>query len=173
MFPRARCSVSAANGMLAPAAGLALLVALAGCSHPSPGAAAGPAVVRLADCGSKPVPRPAVIVMVCANNSITARDLKWSNWGKPVTAAIGTAVVDLCAYTDCHTGSYGTAPIVVIATRLVRCSAGVSGYSRVQYVFAGTSPFQGTPAGTKYFSHFLTGPSRPGPSSQVLVAPCG
>lgn len=163
----------AAKGALATAVRLILLAALlAGCSH-SPGAAAGRAVARLANCGSKPEPRPAVIVIVCANNSITARDLKWSNWGKPVTAAIGTAVVDLCAYTDCHTGSYRSAPIVVIATRLVRCSARVSGYSRVQYVFAGTSPFQGTPAGTKYFSHFLTGPSRPGPSSQALVQPCG
>ena len=153
---------------------MALLAALlAGCSHPLPGAAARTAVARLANCGSRPEPRPTVIVMVCSNNSITARDLKWSDWGKPVTAAIGTAVVDLCAYTDCHTGSYGSAPIVVIATGLVRCSPTVSGYRRLQYVFAGRSPFQGTPAGSRYFSHFLTGPHRPGPSSETLVAPCG
>jgi hypothetical protein len=163
----------AAKRMLAMAAGLALLTAVLAACNPAPGASARPAVARLANCGSKPQARPTVIVMICYNNSVTARDLKWSDWGKPVTAAIGTAIVDLCAYTDCHTGSYRSAPIVVIATGLTRCSPTVNGYSRIQYVFAGTSPFQGTPAGAKYFSNFLTGPNRPGPSSQTLVAPCG
>ena len=164
----------AARGMRAAAAGLALLATLlAACSHPAARAGGGPAAARLANCGSKPEPRPTVIVMVCYNNSITARDLKWSDWGKPVTVAIGTAIVDLCAYTDCHTGSYHSAPIVLIATGLVRCSPKVSGYSKVQYVFAGTSPFRGTPATSKFFSTFLAGPHRPGPSSQALVQPCG
>ena len=43
--------------------------------------------------------------------------------GRPVATAAGTAVVDLCAMEDCHTGSYQSAPIVLIASAIRRLSA--------------------------------------------------
>ena len=42
----------------------------------------------------------------CHTKDIIARKLAWSAWGKPTATAIGTAVVDLCAYEDCHSGDY-------------------------------------------------------------------
>jgi len=150
---------------------LALLpMLLAACSHPA-APTTGSATVRLADCLGNPQVRPDVITVVCANNSITARDLRWSAWGKPVAVALGTAVVDICAYEDCHTGSYRSYPMVVVASGLLPCSTGMKAYARIQYVFVGRSPFQGVPAVPK-FPGFWWGASRPGPGYQVVPRPC-
>jgi acyl CoA:acetate/3-ketoacid CoA transferase alpha subunit len=72
---------------------------------------------------------------------------------------VGTAVVDLYTYEDCHTGIYGSAPIVVIASKIVRCTRGTQAYSRLQYVFVGGSPLPAVPAGTKY-SNYIAAPDR-------------
>ena len=93
---------------------------LAACGH---AAAPGPPPVTLSACGSGPAERPGEVLVICFTNDITAQDLKWRAWGKPTASASGTALVDLCAYEDCHTGSYGTVPIILIASKLVRCRA--------------------------------------------------
>ena len=121
------------------------LLLLAACSQ-----AAGPASatrpVTAALCGSGPQARPGIVEVVCGTDDITARKLAWSDWGKPVTTATGTAVVDLCAMEDCHTGSFQAAPIVLIASGIRGCPRHRRAYSRLQYVFVGRSPFQGLPA---------------------------
>jgi hypothetical protein len=109
--------------------------------------------------------------VICVTGSITARSLTWSAWGKPVATAVGTAVVDLCAYSDCHTGNYRSFPIVVIASRLVSCSKNTHAYSRLQYVFVGHSPFQGVPANMK-FTNFMDAASRPPPGNQTTSLTC-
>lgn len=51
--------------------------------------------------------RPDVVNVTCLNNSVMARQLRWSSWGGPIATATGSAVVDLCAYEDCAACSWG------------------------------------------------------------------
>jgi hypothetical protein len=146
------------------------LVLLTACSRPSSSGAA-PVAITMTDCGGSPQVRPAVLEVICATNSITARSLAWSAWGKPVATAEGTAVVDLCAYEDCHTGTYNSFPIVMIASGVVSCAKSAHAYSRLQYVFVGRSPFQGLPAHMN-FANFDVGTSRPSPGNQTTSLSC-
>jgi hypothetical protein len=130
-----------------------------------------PAAIRLVDCGSPPQASPTVLAVICSTNSITARDLRWSAWGKPVTTAIGTAVVDLCAYSDCHTGKYRAVPIVLVGSRIVNCPRQARVYSRLQYIFVGPTPFPGVPAHMK-FPKFWWGSARPSAGNQTVSMPC-
>lgn len=143
---------------------------LAGCSNHQAAPAAEP--VTMALCGGGPQVRPAEVEIVCGTNYIAAGDLAWSAWGRPVATAVGTAVVDLCAYEDCHTGSFTSVPIVVIASRRVPCGQDAQAYSRLQYVFVGTSPFAGMPANVTS-SNFISAPGRPGlPADQTVTLAC-
>jgi hypothetical protein len=147
------------------------LVLLSACSHPA-GAGTGATRVTMTDCGGSPQVEPTVVSVICQTNDITARRLTWSSWGKPVATAIGTGVVDLCAFEDCHTGTYQSVPIVVVASKISRCGKGTHGYSRLQYVFVGRSPFAGLPANMN-FANFMAGPSRPGlPHDQTVSLTC-
>ena len=144
------------------------VVALAACSHAT-GAGRAPAAVTLAYCGNRPQVRPTVIGVICETNDITARELTWTHWGRPTATAIGTAVVDTCAFADCHSGEYSPFPMVVIASRIVRCPQHARAYSRLQYVFVGPSPFAGLPAHMS-FKNFMVGASRPGPPPHQTVS---
>lgn len=153
----------------AMAAALVLpLLLLVACSK-SGGSAAVPASVTMAYCGGSPQPRPTVVEVICTTDDITARNLAWSAWGRPVAIGSGRAVVDMCAFEDCHSGLYGSYPIVVIASRIVSCAKNKRAYSRLQYVFVGRSPFQGLPAHMN-FSHFMVGAARPGPPPNQTVS---
>ncbi len=77
-------------------------------------------------------------------------------------------MVDLCTYEDCHTGSYRSVPIVVIASALVSC-ASRQAYSRLQYVFVGGSPFLVMPANIKFPPNDIVGATRPIPSPDQTV----
>jgi hypothetical protein len=149
------------------AAALSSLV-LAACSHAARPASA-PAPVTMAYCGSGPQVRPGVVELVCGTNEITADRLTWATWGKQVATAVGTAVVDLCTYEDCHTGSYRSVPIVVIASDLVRC-ASRQAYSRLQYVFVGGSPFPVMPANIKFPPNDIVGATRSIPAPDQTVS---
>lgn len=155
----------------APLVGALLMVPvlLSACTS-APGSAALP-TTKLAFCGGRQQVRPAVVTVTCTTSSITARNLTWSQWGQPIASAIGTAVVDLCAYEDCHTGSYGAAPIVLIASKVTRCPNGARAYSRLQYVFVGKSPFSDIPANFKA-TNFMDDPGRPGPGNQIVSLTC-
>ncbi len=159
MLGRTRAAVAAT-------AGLPLL--LAACSHPATPANV-PAPVTMAFCGSGPQTRPAVLEIVCGTTEITAASLTWSAWGKQIATAVGTAVVDLCTYEDCHNGSYTSVPIVVIASQIVPCARDTQAYSRLQYVFVGGSPFPQIPPDVKFSDH-LTGAVRPRPPADQTVS---
>jgi hypothetical protein len=144
---------------------------LSACSHPAPSRTPPPAVT-MAFCGGSAQARPVVVEVICATNDITARDLAWSGWGRPVATASGTAVVDLCAAEDCHTGEYAPAAIVLVASGLTPCNQKSRGYSRLQYVFVGTSPFQDVPANMN-FAGYMSAPDRPGlPANQTVHLSC-
>jgi len=144
------------------------LLVLSACSHP---AGAGTEVTRvtMANCGVGQQVKPTVVNVICGTTDITARRLVWSAWGKPVATAIGTAVVDVCAFLDCHTGSYRAVPVVVVAWQIGRCGKNVRAYSRLKYVFVGRSPWAGVPANMN-FSNFMVGASRPGPPHDQTVS---
>lgn len=127
-----------------------------------------PASVTMADCGGAPSARPSLIQVICASDAITARNLAWSAWGKPVATAVGVAVVDLCAFEDCHTGKFGAFPIVIIASKITNCPERARAYSRLQYVFVGNSPFAGLPAHMN-FSNYMSAPRRAGPARDQTV----
>ncbi len=128
----ARMKRPAVTARAAVAAGLFPLLALTACSQ---AAKPVPPPVTMSFCGGNAQVQPDVVIVVCDTGDITARDLKWTAWGKPAATATGTATVDLCAYNDCHTGSYGTTPIRVIISNIVRCGASGRAYSRLRYVF--------------------------------------
>jgi hypothetical protein len=141
---------------------------LAACGAPAP-ARPVPPPVTLSACGSGAQVRPDVVLVICYTNDITARGLTWTAWGRPTATARGTALVDLCAYTDCHTGAYGTVPITLIASRLVRCARGTRGYSTLRYVFADGSPWPGIPANLNT-SGYIAGPHRVLPPADQTVS---
>ena len=148
-----------------------LVLLLSACTHPAPSRTSPPAVT-MAFCGGSAQARPTVVEVICATNDITARNLTWSGWGHSVATASGTGVADLCAAEDCHTGEYASAPIVLIASGLARCDGQSRGYQRLQYVFVGTSPFQGVSA-NQNFSDFMAAPGRPGlPANQTVRLNC-
>ncbi len=150
------------------AVGLALpLLFLTACSHATPSRNVS-TTVTMAYCGNSSQARPTVVSVVCLTNDIVARDLTWSAWGKPTATAIGTAEVDLCAFEDCHSGDYNPFPIVLVASKIVSCPQHRRAYSRLQYVFVGTSPFRGIPANAS-FKNFIAGPSRPEPPRDQTV----
>jgi len=150
----------------AATATMALPWLLSACSHPAAPAAVP---VTMAYCGSAPQVRPAEVEIVCGTSYITAGTLAWSSWGGQIATAVGTAVVDLCAYEDCHTGSYTSVSIVMIASAPVPCGRNAQAYSRLQYVFVGTSPFAGVPAGATS-ANFISAPDRPSPPVNQTVA---
>ncbi len=141
MLARARRLISLAAGAL-----IVLPVICCACTNSNTSAKAAAPTTKLGFCGAEQQVRPSVVIITCASNAITARDLKWSRWGGPIAAAVGTAVVDLCAFSDCHTGKYGSAPIVVVATSVRKCPSGARSYGKLQFMFIGKSPFQGVPA---------------------------
>jgi len=128
--------------------------------------------VKVADCFGRQQARPDVVRVICDNDAITARSLAWSEWGKPVATAVGVAVVDTCAFEDCHTGSFNSVPIVMIASRIINCPRRAPAYSRLQYVFIGHSPFSGLPAHMN-FSNMMVGSRRAGPAlNQTVTRGC-
>jgi hypothetical protein len=145
---------------------LLLLLLLTAC-----GQAARPTAppVTMSFCGYSPQVRPDVVVVVCKTTDITARDLKWTAWGKPTTTATGKATVDLCAYSDCHTGAYSTVPIRLIASKIVGCAGKTRAYSRLRYVFPGGSPWGAVPADLNT-KGFISGPDRALPPANQMVS---
>lgn len=138
-----------------------------GCTH-SAGSRAAPSV-RVAFCGGALRAQPDVATVSCLNNSIMARNLRWSDWGGPVATATGTATVDLCAYEDCAAGDYATVPIVLITSKIVRCQGSAKAYSRLQYVFVGRSPYAGLQASISV-PDGSNSPADPG--DQTVSLPC-
>jgi hypothetical protein len=148
-----------------------LMLLLSACTDQAPRPAPPPSAT-LAFCGGSAQARPTVVEVICSTNDITARNLTWSGWGHAVATASGTGVADLCAAEDCHTGEYASAPIVLVASGLAWCPGQNRGYQRLQYVFVGTSPFQGVSA-NQNFSDFMAAPGRPGlPANQTVRLNC-
>lgn len=142
---------------------------LAACAH----ATTAPPRVTLSFCGTGPQAMPTVVQVVCNTNDLTARNLVWTAWGKPTATASGTAVADLCAYEDCHTGSFTSVRIRLIASKIASCAKNGRAYSTLRYVFVGASPWQGIPANVKT-SGYIAGPGRPlPPANQTVSLTCG
>lgn len=142
------------------------LLFLSACSH---AAAPVPPPVTISFCGSDPQMMPTVVEVICNTDDITARNLVWTAWGKPTAAAKGTAVVDLCAYSDCHTGAYGSVPIRLVASTIADCAKNVRAYLTLRYVFVNGSPWPGVPADTNT-SGYIAAPNRPLPPANQTVS---
>jgi hypothetical protein len=142
------------------------LLFLSACSH-----AAAPVSppVTLSFCGSDPQMTPTVVEVICNTDDITARNLVWTAWGKLTATAKGTAVVDLCAYTDCHTGAYGDVPIRLIASKIADCAKNTRAYSVLRYVFVNGSPWPGVPADMNTLN-YMAAPNRSLPPANQTVS---
>lgn len=146
------------------------LLFLSACSH---AAVPVPPPVTLSFCGSNPQMMPTVVEVICNSDDITARNLVWTAWGKLEATAKGTAVVDLCAYTDCHTGSYGDVPIRLIVSKIADCAKNTRAYSVLRYVFVDGTPWPGVPADMNT-SNFMAAPDRTlPPANQTVSLTCG
>ncbi len=142
----------------------------AACGH---AAAPVPAPVTMSLCGSGPQTLPTVIEVICNTDDITARNLVWTSWGQPTATARGTAVIDTCAYEDCHTGAFSSVPITLIASKITGCARNGRGYSTLRYVFPDGSPWPGLPAHMNT-SGYMSAPNRPlPPENQTVTLTCG
>ena len=151
-------------------AALLSVLFLAGCTH---SAAPVPRAVTMSFCGTNPQPAPTVVEVICNTDDITARNLVWTAWGKPTATAKGTAVIDTCAYEDCHTGAFGTVPIRLIASRIAACAGSKRAYTTLRYVFVAGSPWPGVPANMTT-SGYISAPDRPlPPRNQTVGLSCG
>jgi hypothetical protein len=145
------------------------VLVIAGCGHPGP----VPPAVTLSFCGNGPQPAPAVVEVICNTDDLTARNLVWTGWGTPTAAAAGTAVVDLCAYEDCHTGAFSSVPVRLVASRLAACTGGQRAYRMLRYLFPGGSPWGTLPAGFGT-SSYIAAPGRTlPPRNQTVTLTCG
>ena len=143
---------------------------LAGCSH---SAAPVPPAVTMSFCGSDPQPMPTVVEVICNTDDITARNLVWTAWGNPTAIAKGMAVVDLCAYEDCHTGSFSSVPIKLIASKAATCAKDKRAYTTLRYVFVDGSPWPDMPADMNT-SGYIAAPNRTlPPRNQTVELTCG
>jgi hypothetical protein len=148
---------------------LFLVSSLAACGHSAP--AVPP--VTMSSCGSGPQTAPALVEVICNTDDITARNLLWTAWGQPTATARGTAVIDQCAYEDCHTGAFSSVPIRLIASNITHCAAGARAYSSLRYVFADGTPWPGVPANLDT-SGYISAPGRPlPPANQTVSLGCG
>jgi hypothetical protein len=141
---------------------------LTACSH---AAKPVPPSVTLGFCGSTLQVKPDVVLVVCNTNDITARNLTWSGWGEPTATAKGSAVVNLCAFTDCANGNYVSVPIDMAVSKIVHCSKNTRAYSTLRYVFPGGSPFRGMPSfaySSANYQEFGTVP----PANQTVSLTC-
>jgi hypothetical protein len=143
---------------------------LAGCTH---SAAPVPPAVTMSFCGSDPQPAPTVVEVVCNTDDITARNLVWTAWGKPTATADGVAVVDVCAYEDCHTGAFSSVPVKLIASKVTACAGNKRAYTTLRYVFADGSPWPNVPADMDT-SGYIADPNRVlPPRNQTVGLACG
>jgi hypothetical protein len=88
--------------------------------------------------------------------------------GKPTATAKGMAVVDLCAYEDCHTGAYSSVPIKLIASKVATCTNNKRAYAALRYVFVDGSPWPGMPADMNT-SNYIAAPNRTLPPQNQTV----
>jgi hypothetical protein len=154
----------------AVAALLPVVLLAAACSQ---AAAPVPPPVTMSFCGGDEQAMPTLVEVVCNTDDITARNLVWKDWGKPSATATGMALIDQCAYEDCHTGSFGSVPIRLIASKIVACSKNVRAYSTLRYVFPEGSPWPGVPANAST-SGYIAGPNRAlPPANQTVSLACG
>jgi hypothetical protein len=148
---------------------LMFLLLLTACSH---AAKPVPPPVTLGFCGSNPQVMPDVVLVVCNTDDITARNLIWSDWGKPATSARGSATVDLCAYEDCASGDYVSVTVEMTASKIVHCSKNTRAYSTLRYVFPGGSPFRGVPRDVANTSGYSAGQYSVPPANQTVSLTC-
>jgi hypothetical protein len=142
---------------------------LAACAHSAP--AVPP--VTMSACGSGPQPTPALVEVICNTDDITARNLVWTAWGQPTATGTGMAVIDQCAYEDCHTGAFSSVPIKLVASNIIHCAAGARAYSTLRYVFADGTPWPGVSANLNT-SGYISAPGRPlPPANQTVSLGCG
>ncbi len=143
-----------------------LLLLLTACTHATKPV---PPPVTLGYCGSSPQVMPGIVLVVCNTDDITARNLIWSDWGKPTATAKGSATVDLCAYEDCASGAYVSVPIGITVSKIVHCPKNAWAYSMLRYVFPNGSPFQGVPATVKT-PGYSAGQDQPLPPANQTVS---
>jgi hypothetical protein len=134
----------------------ALAFALLTMSVGAPVAAASDAMA-LADCAGRPVVKPRVVVLTCADAGVSAGQLSWTGWGSTFAAGVGIASVNDCS-PDCADGHFHKYRIVLIANGRERCSSGQMAYARVTYAWIGRSPY---------------GQEAPGTTDPVVPYPCG
>jgi hypothetical protein len=152
---------------VAAAAALTSMLALTACG-PAATSAQAAKPVKLTNCGSRQA-RPDIVTVICGSDAIMARTLTWSRWGARVATATGSATVNWCAFEGCAYGEYDTYPIVMIASKIVRCPKGGQQYSEMQYVFVGDdNPFASLPKNFKPTNEFF-GSHVPGPAHNQTV----
>lgn len=143
---------------------------IAGCGH---AATPVPPAVTMSYCGSDSQSAPGIVEVVCNTDDITARNLAWASWGKSTATANGVAVIDECAYEDCHTGSFSTVPIRLVATKIAACGTNKRAYTTLRYVFTAGSPWPGVQADMNT-SNYMVGSGRPLPPPDHTVGlTCG
>ena len=83
------------------------------------------------------------------------------------------AVVDLCAYEDCHTGAFGSVPVKLVASKVAACAENKRAYTTLRYVFVDGSPWRDVPTHMNT-SGYISAPNRTlPPPNQTVELTCG
>ena len=106
--------------------------------------AASNGTMALPNCVGKPEVRPTEVVITCADAGITARKLRWTGWGEPFAAALGTMSVNDCK-PYCAAGHFHNYSVIVVASGKQRCPDGTAAYRTVTYAYVGKGPENGSP----------------------------
>jgi hypothetical protein len=91
------------------------------------------------NCLGKPVEKPPTIVFACGDGNFGARHLRWTGWGAPTAAAVGTGYANDCK-PYCAAGHFHDYRIVVLASAPRACHGKVA-YTTFTTAFVGRSPF--------------------------------
>jgi hypothetical protein len=153
-------------------AALTSVLALTSCTSSSTAAKVAKPVT-MADCNGQHHARPDLIQVICASDAITARNLTWTKWGKPIATATGAAVVNWCAFEGCAQGEYDSYKVVMIASKLRQCPHDREQYARLQYVFVGDEdPFDSLPKNVGTSGLFFGGHGPDAPREPVVSLSC-
>jgi hypothetical protein len=101
-------------------------------------AASAASTVKITNC-VKASAHPRSLTLACGDGNTVLSGLRWSSFGGPSAQARGTLETNTCE-PNCAAGKVVRYPVVVSATAVRKCKAGLRVYNKVTLRFTGRAP---------------------------------